>query len=60
MLVLYRRDEGVASIDLAETTLLPEVAWIYLLGPIQGEIAFVERVTHLSLPSFEDLSEIEA
>lgn len=60
MLVLYRRDEGVASVDLAETTLSPDVVWIDLLDPIQEEIAFVERVTHLSLPSFEDLSEIEA
>src|SRR5215469_8014991 len=60
MLVLYRRGEGVASFDLAEAALSPDVVWIDLLNPVQEEIAFVERVTQLTLPSVDDLSEIEA
>jgi len=59
MLVLYRRGEGVASFDLAEAALSPDVVWIDLLDPVQEEIAFVERMTQLTLPSVEDLSEIQ-
>lgn len=42
--VLYRRDEDVASIDLVQPTLPPEVVWIDLLDPIQEEIAFLKRL----------------
>src|SRR5262249_4065818 len=59
MLALYGRDDGVVSRDLAESALSPDAVWIDLLDPVQEEIAFVERVTQLTLPSLEDLSEIQ-
>jgi magnesium transporter len=40
--------------------LTPDVIWIDLLQATTTETAFVERYTGLTLPSFEDLSEIEA
>jgi magnesium transporter len=61
MLALYRHD-GIAIVpgDLAAATLPPDAIWVDLLNPTAQEIAFVERGTRLRMPSFADLSEIEA
>jgi magnesium transporter len=61
MLMLHCRDRGASPpADLAAAELPPDVIWIDLLDARTEEVAFVERVTHLHLPSFADLSEIEA
>jgi magnesium transporter len=60
MLVLHSpngRSDTVA--DLSGAALPSAVAWIDLLKADPEEIAFVERVTGLSVPSFDALSEIE-
>jgi len=61
MLTLYRVD-GTAHIpdDVAAAALLPDIVWLDLLNPSPEEVAFVEQMTRLAMPSFEDLSEIEA
>jgi magnesium transporter len=61
MLALYRHD-GVAAVpsDLDAATLPPDIIWLDLINPSPEEVAFVERVTRLHMPSFDDLSEIEA
>lgn len=46
--------------DLATGDLPPGVIWIDLLGDDPAEKAFVERTTGLSLPTLEELSEIES
>ena len=61
MLVLYDRDgNSRVQSDLTVATLPADVVWLDLQSPGPEEVVFVERVTHLSMPSFEDLSEIEA
>jgi len=61
MLDLYRRD-GAATVpaDLATASLSADVVWLDLVNPTPVEIAFAERTLGLQMPSFEDLSEIEA
>jgi len=61
MLALYRTD-GVEQVQsyLAAATLPPDIVWLDLINPASEEVAFVERVTGLQMPSLEDLSEIEA
>jgi magnesium transporter len=51
------RSDSVA--DISAATLPDDVAWIDLLKADAAEIAFVERATGLTVPSFEELSEIE-
>ena len=46
--------------DLGAAALAPDIVWLDLVKPTPRETAFVERATGLRLPSFEDLSEIEA
>jgi magnesium transporter len=61
MLVLYDRDgNSRVQTDLTAASLPSDVVWLDLQSPGHEEVAFVERVTRLSMPSFEDLSEIEA
>ncbi len=61
MLALYRTD-GAEQVqgDLAAAALPPDIIWLDLINPAPEEVAFVERVTGLQMPSLEDLSEIEA
>src|ERR1043166_8955878 len=44
---------------LAGAQLPADVVWIDLMEPDPGEIAFVEEATKLTMPSMDDLSEIE-
>src|SRR5438270_817316 len=45
----------------AESEVLPrDIVWIDLLKPEAGEIGFVERMTGLTVPSLDELSEIES
>src|SRR5215472_2069252 len=62
MLTLYHSCSapGEQPADLATASLPANVAWIDLLKPDPDEVAFVERTTGLSVPSIEDLSEIES
>src|SRR3954471_19400676 len=61
MLVLHRaRGPGDAAADLSHPALPDGVVWLDLLKATPEETAYVERVTGISLPSFEDLSEIES
>jgi magnesium transporter len=60
MISLYRRDGASAVADLAAASLSPEIIWLDLLNPTPEEVAFVTRTTRLDMPSFADLSEIEA
>ena len=61
MLALQTRDLAVheAVDDLAAATLPPDVIWIDMCSPTPDEVAFVERVTKLTVPSRADVSEIE-
>jgi magnesium transporter len=61
MLALHARSGEIRDVpaDLATATLPPDIVWIDLLKPSAIEAAFVERVSRLRLPSFEDLAEIE-
>ncbi len=57
MLVFHRRDGSVLPVaDLAAAELSPDVIWIDLLDPRTEEVAVVERLTQLHLPTFADLS----
>ena len=62
MLVLHTKTGESREVagDPVPVGLTPDVIWIDLLQATATEIAFVERYTGLKLPSFEDLSEIEA
>ncbi len=62
MLILHTRAGQICEPppDLGAAALAPDIVWIDLLKPASEESAFVERVTGLKLPSFEDLSEIES
>jgi magnesium transporter len=61
MLILQTRDLALHESvdDLAAATLSPEVIWIDMCAPTPDEIAFVERVTKLHVPSRAEISEIE-
>ena len=61
MLVLQTRDLALHETvdDLAAATLSPEVIWIDMCAPTPDEIAFVERVSKLHVPSRAEISEIE-
>ena len=61
MLVLQTRDLALHETvdDLASATLSPEVIWIDMCAPTPDEIAFVERVSKLHVPSRAEISEIE-
>jgi magnesium transporter len=62
MLVLHSNNgdsREVAAHQLPEG-LAPDIIWIDLMRATPAEKTFVERTTGLQLPSFEDLSEIEA
>jgi magnesium transporter len=59
MLTIHRDPHG--SIRSGESQTLPsEVIWIDLLNPTDEEKAFVEKRTHIRVPSLEALSEIES
>src|SRR5215831_12420946 len=61
MLTFYHGDGSVwPSVDLAAAELPPDVVWIDVLAARSDETAAIERLTRLRLPSFADLSEIEA
>src|SRR6516225_11741850 len=62
MLTLYHscKAPGERPAVLGKAKLAANVAWIDLLRPDPDEAAFVERTTGLSVPSVEDLSEIES
>jgi magnesium transporter len=61
MLDLYRPDgAAVVPTDLAAASLSPDVVWLDLQDPNPEEVAFAERALGLEMPSFQDLSEIEA
>ena len=53
-------DQGAPAPDLASATLPPGIVWIDLLNADAAERDFVERVTGLSVPTYERLSEIES
>ncbi len=59
MLTIYRDDAGSVR-EGASLELPSDVIWIDLLKPTDEEKAFVERRTHIRVPSAEALSEIEA
>jgi magnesium transporter len=61
MLNLHHQSGGVSDApgNLARASLADDVVWLDLLKPSQAEIDFVERNTGWSVPSFEELSEIE-
>jgi magnesium transporter len=60
MLAQYRRSGGArVPVDLGQPP-APDAIWFDLLSPSPEEVAYVERATGLAMPSFEDLSEIEA
>jgi magnesium transporter len=59
MLTIYRDPHGSIRSDDART-LPPEVIWIDLLNPTNEEKAFVEKRTHIRVPSLDALSEIES
>ena len=61
MLILQTRDLALHETvdDLSAATLSPEVIWIDMCAPTPEEIAFVERVTKLHVPSRAEISEIE-
>ena len=61
MLVLQTRDLALHETvdDLAAATLSPEVIWIDMCAPTPDEVAFVERVSKLHVPSRAEISEIE-
>jgi magnesium transporter len=61
MLALQTRDLALHETvdDLSAATLSPEVIWIDLCSPTPEEIAFVERVTKLHVPTRAEISEIE-
>jgi magnesium transporter len=61
MLVLQTRDLALHETvdDLASAALSPEVIWIDMCAPTPDEIAFVERVSTLHVPSRAEISEIE-
>jgi magnesium transporter len=61
MLALYSR-RGLSvepPADLAGAQIPAEVVWIDLISPDPAEIAFVEKVAKLAVPSLHELSEIE-
>src|SRR5215813_8450238 len=62
MLALYtdRGIRGKSPTDLTAGPLPGDVLWIDLLKPDPAEIAFVERTTGLTVPTIEELSEIES
>jgi magnesium transporter len=47
------------EVDLAASGLPDGVVWVDMLQGTRDEIAFVERVTGVSIPTFDELSEIE-
>ena len=62
MLTLYN-NRGACSEPAADpgtAVLAPDVVWIDLLKPEANEIAFVEKTTGLTVPSLDELSEIES
>jgi magnesium transporter len=62
MLTLYN-NRGACSgpaADPGRAVLAPDVVWIDLLKPEANEIAFVEKTTGLTVPSLDELSEIES
>lgn len=62
MLTLYsnRSVRAERPADLGGASLPDDIIWIDLSEPGADEIAFVERTTGLSVPSIEELSEIES
>ncbi len=51
--------QGEIPVDLTVDSLPPEIVWIDMHNATEHEIAFVERVTGVEIPTFADLSEIE-
>jgi magnesium transporter len=62
MLVLHARTGEIRELpaDLGTAAMPPGVVWIDAVTPSPDEVAYVERVTGLSLPTYEELSEIES
>jgi len=61
MLALHARDgeTRVLSAEAGAIQLTPDIVWIDLLSPSPRETALVEAASGLSLPTLEELSEIE-
>jgi magnesium transporter len=61
MLVLHSRggESRIVPSEVEAIELTPDVVWVDLLTPAQGEIAAVEKASGLTLPSQAELSEIE-
>ena len=53
-------DKGVVMADLSATRVPKDVVWIDLLNADSEEVAFVERITKVHIPSQIELSEIES
>jgi magnesium transporter len=51
--------KGHIEVDLAATALPAEVNWIDAFRPDAREVAFLQRILGIQMPSFEKLSEIE-
>jgi magnesium transporter len=62
MLTLYnnRGARSEPAADPGRAVLAPDVVWIDLLNPEASETAFVEKTTGLTVPSLDELSEIES
>jgi magnesium transporter len=60
MLSFYRSGDFSTVSEVAAASLSSDIIWLDLLNPTAEEIAFVARATGLEMPSFADLSEIEA
>lgn len=46
--------------DLTSPTIADDVIWIDLIEPVAEEVSYVEKIAGLSLPTFDDLTEIES
>ncbi len=62
MLALYDCAAGrqPPAADLSRASLPPDILWIDILNGSEAEIAFVEKMTGLRLPTLQDLSAIES
>lgn len=62
MLVLHEcaGAKGDTVTDFTATSIPDGVVWIDMLEPTAEEVAFVEKITSLTLPNYDALSEIES
>jgi magnesium transporter len=61
MLALHTRTGQISdTLDDSAQTLPPDVIWVDLLQPTEGETALIERVTGVGVPTIAEISEIES